>query len=364
MENIQSYQLFENLQQAEKFVLENQVRYYEPLKEFLKSKGKLGWLYLFTVILYEAGNNKNSEINYNKVIELLEKIIKHNVKIDADELLKNYKIYKGLINSYLWGKVVISYNKSMTNNFIDKFAPGFLKNDIKNGKDKRGDSLFYKLYDVLFVPTYGGNIDVINNIDTDLLKGKMSMFKNPEEWIEYVKIANKGNSIDNIEKIKNSDKVIIHYENDDWIIYQPTTYESMNLIIYPHWCTIVKSQWNRIIRSGFLIILYNRKDIKESYVAEFNGSDFGIHDYFDRHIDHKMNSGFPELDLQYIYHDTRRQSKIWKDDEYVSKYISNMKPFENMLSKYGGKNRELNNSEKEIFNIFLHMLDKFRKIKG
>jgi hypothetical protein len=346
---IKNFKIFENLQQAEKYVEEQQNKeikpspsfyensgrtleqkesnlfYYNKLKEYLTSIGKLGYLYFFTKLLYAHSKyefclGRASERYYEKMIEYINIMIKHKIKIEDEEIKKID--YGGDDEFYRY--VDKEIRKRYVNNFIDQWAPGFLKHDLKT-------NYFIDLLQVLFI--FGYTPEKVY-IDTSLLKGKMSMFKDPMDWINYVKLCSKENSDKNIKNIKMSKDNIIYFEDEDWILYQPTTYESMNIVQFPYWCTIVRKIYEDHVDIGrFWIILFNKKIKKNSFIVEFatglynntHKTKFTLHDYKDRVLwvsDSQKNK--TELEIF-------RDQKFWSTGE------------------------EMNNSEKRIVKIFLEL---------
>ena len=95
----------------------------------------------------------------------------------------------------------------------------------------------------------------------------MSIFDKPEDWVKYVVRLSTGS--DDISKLKTSDGVNIIYEGDEWIIYIPETYEAINYINYPDWCTIYEIKYDDYIEKGYyFIILHNKIDKKLSYIIQ------------------------------------------------------------------------------------------------
>lgn len=239
MKFLQTYKLFENLQQAENYVVKNNLdqTYYNQLKEYTKEKGKLGLLYLFTIILYSS-ENQNKELE--KLKNYLDKVIQYNIKINADEFIKSGTLFYQYVDNQI--------KKIEANKFVDEFAPGKLKKEIKK-------NFLDKITNVNF-----------SDISKESLKGKMSIFEKPEDWVKYVIRLSKGT--DNLSKLKNSD-VDILYENDEWIIYYPKSYDAINYINYPQWCTIYEDKYNDYIEKGYyFIILHNKVDKKLSYIVQ------------------------------------------------------------------------------------------------
>ena len=89
-----NFKLFENLQQAEKFMSDKEDKtQYNKLKEYLKSKGKLGLLYLFTYILYYMKNNTGDYFkranNYDDIMNVIDRLIESNIKFDVNEFMES-----------------------------------------------------------------------------------------------------------------------------------------------------------------------------------------------------------------------------------------------------------------------------------
>jgi len=306
---IKDYKIFENLQQAEKFIEDNynrasnngkkklpkyidiKFKTYNKLKEYLKSKGNLGYLYFFVRKLfgYIYLDDKDLQRTYDLFIEYLNKISDYNLKIDIKEFEnKDFEIFKKYIDEKI--------DEIETNKFIDKWAPGFLKKELKN----KENGLFNKLKNILyhrrdsFSNMNDNDINFADEIDKTLLRGKISLFKEPIEWIEYVNSLKKETSESSIQKLKDSNDVDIYYDDDNWIIYSPLTYESINIIKFQFWCTIRKKMFDYYLSKNYKFIILFNKIIKEkSYIVEFPGknswksrNDFSIYDY--NHIQHNF----------------------------------------------------------------------------
>jgi hypothetical protein len=240
MKFIESYYLFENLQQADNFIAKNNLdpSYYEKLKEIVKAKGKMGLMYILTLILY---NSSDKEFEFQKITEYLDKIVKYNVKIDTNVLVKNPQQFYYLIDRQIYGAEV--------NKFVDEYAPGFLKKEIKKNYLEQISKLNFQ------------------SIDKDALRGKMSIFDSAEDWINYITRLSKGK--DNLAKLKSANDVEILYENNDWLIYIPKSYEAINYINYSQWCTIHKPKYEDYIEKGYyFIVLHNKIDKKLSYIVQ------------------------------------------------------------------------------------------------
>lgn len=236
--------LIENLQQAENYVVKNNLEpfYFEQLKDYTKEKGKLGLLYLLTIILYSS-ENQNKELE--KLKAYLDKVIQYNIKVNADEFTKS-KIHIGdLFYQYVDNQI----KKTEANKFVDEFAPGLLKKEIKkNYLDKISNLNF-------------------QNINKESLRGKMRIFDTAEEWIKYIERLSKNK--DNLEKVKNASDIDILYESDEWLIYIPKSYEAINYINYSEWCTIYKPKYDDYIAKGYyFIVLHNKIDKKLSYIVQ------------------------------------------------------------------------------------------------
>jgi hypothetical protein len=238
MKYLKKYFLFENLQQAENYVAKNNLDplYFELLKDYTKEKGKLGLLYLLTIILYSS-DNQMKELEKLKLY--LDKIIQSNIKIDANQIKPE------LFYQYVDNQI----KKIEANKFVDEFAPGFLKKEIKR-------NFLDKITNVNF-----------QSINKEALRGKMSIFERPEDWVKYVIRLTKGT--DDITSVKTSDNVEVLYEDEDWLIYYPKTYEAINYINYPQWCTIYEDKYNDYIQKGYyFIIIHNKQDKKLSYIIQ------------------------------------------------------------------------------------------------
>jgi hypothetical protein len=242
MKYLKIYQnfLLENIQQAENYLIKNNLDsfYYEYLKDYVKEKGKTGLLYLLTLILYSK-EYIDQEKELNKIKEYVDKITQSNIKVDANQIKPEY-FYEYVDNQI---------KKIDANKFIDEYAPGKLKKEIKKNYLDQIQ-----------------NID-FQNISKDALRGKMSIFEKPEDWVKYVVRLTKGE--DDLSKVKNSDDVDVLYENNEWIIYVPKTYEAINFINYPEWCTIYEDKYNDYIEKGYyFIILHNKENKKLSYIIQ------------------------------------------------------------------------------------------------
>lgn len=293
-----NYKIFENLQQAEKLIndlkqnwednppnkgnqhlykdREQKLRNYEKLKTYLKSKKSLGYLHLLTRVLFSSGGHEN---HLNKIKEYVELILKYGIKINLDKYLsfKDHK-YK---HRQFYVDILNEISLIQTNKFIDKWAPGFLKKDLKSNYKEKLRDVFFDMLETQ--PHYYKDKNPFDKIDTSLLRGKMSMFKSAQDWFKYV--------IDEEGEIEESDNLKIYYEDDEWVIYRPFDYESMNIIKFPKWCTIVEDQFIGRTKEGYhWIVLYNKKSKKDSHIVEFNTyySDgnpskncFTIHNYHD-----------------------------------------------------------------------------------
>ena len=249
MKFLQTYNnfLLENLQQAVKYVVNNNLEpfYFEQLKDYTKEKGKLGLLYLLTIILYSSDNQKQ-ELEKLKIY--LDKITTSNIKIEADKFTQS-EVHISAIPDLFYQYVDNQMKKTDANKFVDEFAPGKLKKEIKK-----------KYLDEI------QSVD-FQNISKDALRGKMSIFERPEDWVKYVIILTKGE--DNLDKLREAEDVEILYEDKDWLIYYPESYEAINYINYPQWCTIYSDKYNDYIEKGYyFIIIYNKQDKKLSYIVQ------------------------------------------------------------------------------------------------
>jgi len=361
---IKDYKIFENLQQAEKFVnnrpkgtskhggmegrylqtdeeWKNFLEIYSIIKNNLKSLGKLGYLYLFTRLLYLELYNRNGRDKksiLDNIMRCIDLIVNHNIKIDIDKYIKQIDNYHS--------SLIIDINNIKkdidTNKFIDKWAPGFLKKELK---DRKKDN-FFNLRNVLFNPGRFDKKRFIDNIDIGLLRGKISMFETPKEWIKYVRGTESLISADNISKLKKSNDIKIYYEDDEWLIYQPFTYESMNIIKYPYWCTISEKIYNQHIIDGyFWVVILNKKIKNNSYIAEFkqiqDGYTFLMIDYNDIILTSDRNTGENNVHTLIDFKKKLDDSTIQKHPGYWT-------------------DTKLNDSEIKIFKIFLKLKNEFK----
>jgi hypothetical protein len=235
MKYLNPYKLFENLQQAENYIAKNNLdpTYFEKLKEITKQKGLL---YLLTIILYSS---KNQQKELKKIETYLDKITQSNIKIDTNQITPD------LFYQYVDNQI----SKTEANKFVDEFAPGKLKKEIKS-------KYLDKIINVNF-----------QSISKEALRGKMSIFNKPEDWVKYIIRLTKGT--DNITSLKTSNDVEILYEDSDWLIYVPKSYEAINYINYPQWCTIYEDKYNGYIEEGYyFIIIHNKQDKKLSYIIQ------------------------------------------------------------------------------------------------
>lgn len=238
MKFLKTYKLFENLQQAENYVVKNNLdqTYYTELKEYTKEKGKLGLLYLLTIILF---NSQDQRVELEKLKHYLDKIIFSNIKIDANQTKPD------LFYQYVDNEM----RRIEANKFVDQFAPGFLKKEIKRN-----------YLDQIV------NLD-FESIEKEALRGKMSIFEKPEDWIKYVTRLSSGK--DDLDNVRNSEDVDVLYEDKDWVFYYPKTYDAINYINYPQWCTIYEEKYSDYINKGYyFIILHNKWDKHLSYIIQ------------------------------------------------------------------------------------------------
>ena len=244
MKYLQKYKLFENLQQAENYIAKNNLdpTYFEKLKEITKQKGLL---YLLTLILYSSDNQQQE---LEKIENYLDKISQSNIKIDTNQFTQS-EVHISAIPDLFYQYVDNQISKINANKFVDEFAPGKLKKEIKS-------KYLDKITNVNF-----------QNISKEALRGKMSIFNKPEDWVKYVIRLTKGT--DNITDVRTSDDVDVLYEDSDWLIYYPKSYKAINYINYPEWCTIYEDKYNDYIEKGYyFIILHNKQDKKLSYIIQ------------------------------------------------------------------------------------------------
>lgn len=248
MKFLQKYESFliENLQQAENYVAKNNLDtfYYNQLKEYTKEKGKLGLLYLFTVMLF---NSQNQKVELEKLKSYLDKIIQYNIKVNADEFIKSEVVIgvRGLFYQYVDNQI----KRTEANKFIDEYAPGNLKKEIKKNFIQQIENLNFR------------------SINKESLRGKMSIFHTAEEWVKYITKLSKGT--DNFEKLKTASDVEILFENKEWLIYIPKSYQAINYINYSGWCTIKEEKYDDYIEKGYyFVVIHNKVDKKLSYIAQ------------------------------------------------------------------------------------------------
>lgn len=286
---IKYFTLFENLQKAEQIMNfvpkrpgeEILLKKYNNLKEFLSSKGKLGYLYVFALYM------KRNSLSLELIKDCINDILRYNIKIDVSIYEKLYE--EGKFNKNIIKDVYEKIKDIETNKFIDRYAPGFLKKELKTGSDSFGTYFDYlKMY--IFEDGNWTQHVIKSGLDVNMLKGKMSMFRDPKEWINYIKDCFREDPIENIKNIKSNKDNVIYFEDDEWILYQPTTHEAMNIVRFQYWCTISKRAYlEHVSRNNFWIIFFNKKEKKESMIAEIDinrfkkdrGFIFNIHDYKD-----------------------------------------------------------------------------------
>lgn len=353
---INKFAVFENLQQATNWLKLHQddPNYHINMDLYKKMVGdvqfyKSGLLYLFTLLLFDRQDDEGQKIDLITIKDCVKKIRDYNIKINAQKYIDDFFQDNGMpagghlerLCKYIADEII----KYKTNKFIDRWAPGFLKKELKDKQKK----YFYDLKNVLFDLYYG--VSFIDLIDTALLRGKMSMFKEPEQWIEHVSNTKIEKGEDNVEKIKNSNDVKIYYENDEWIMYQPTTFESMNMIVYPYWCTVVKPTYFENVYCGFWwIILYNKIDKKESYIVEFkrdpyygevlNSERFSIHNYTDLQVwSSNLVSNYEECVNRVLKQDSTwlGGKKITESEISVFKVFFDTVKIKYIKNKYGDK---------------------------
>lgn len=265
---ILKFNLFENVQQSEKILKDHMNpkldNFYNELLNIIEGEDKkyMGYLSIF-LTYYLFLDDKN-------VLKVLKKIINERLNINLNdkkfnptEILK----WRRLSDLEKKGEVEKRYNNlkvevdtlkknRLTQNFIEQYVPGFLKSEIKKKK----------------------NFNILSNLkpwelSEEKLKGSVSLFDNAKEYIEYIK---------NIRKEKLDRKNIdIISETDEYIIYSPKTYEAMNSVIFSNWCLIDRKQYNKYLNLNYkTYIMYNLKDIKDSYILMVNQDDFNISDYY------------------------------------------------------------------------------------
>lgn len=250
---ILKYKIFENIQQADKWLKGKEnteiLSYYERLKQIIIAN-KLQPL-AFTFIKYYDQTK-----NLDEIFEYLNKIIQFNLKIDINN--PKFQSYEGMKEEVNYMIMKIDVMK-----FIEKFVPGFLKKEMKNPE---------------MIKKLGALIPNIK--DEEKLRGMIALFKTADEYINYLEILTK---VSNLEELKKSNDIKIIEETDKYIIYSPQTYEAANIIIFNEWSTINRKQYTKYINNGMKIyIYYDKKDIKKSYVIMFNDYDFYACDYHNR----------------------------------------------------------------------------------
>lgn len=276
MKNILTFKLFENLQQADSYLGkksdEDLEKFYGELLGYLKDKPNKYNNYIFPfVIYYEYTRNKDEVMNYFK------KIVENNLTIDINDkdinpsqvikwkrISEDEKedIIKEMFKKFK-DKVDFLIIKRPTMKFIEKNVPGFLKPEMK-----KHDNII-KL----------GKLEPWE-IEESKLKGMVSLFKDASEYINFIKnIKSDNNSYEEI--IKNKEDLEIISDENNYIVYKPKSFEAMNCVVYNYWCTIDRKEWNKYTNADYdIYVLYNKKDIENSYMLLVRDDDFYVSDYF------------------------------------------------------------------------------------
>jgi hypothetical protein len=245
----------ENIQQAEKIFLTNKEYFGNIEFDYITKNNKYkNYLGPYLKILL------NSETNV------------YNYLIDIDKILNDVNKYKLNINKYeniyeLMDDIDENNTKSIINKFINKWAPSSLRNEIKKdifdnfdkyNKEKK-HPLFNKANQKYM--TYDSLPDSKEN---KLKTG--SLAKTPNEWYDIV--SNALNKSHHWKKLKENKDIEILFEDEDYIIYKPHTFEGMQIISF-EWCTRIERYFN-YYKNLNLIIYLNKHDIYNSYLSYYS----------------------------------------------------------------------------------------------
>lgn len=300
-----SFKIFENVQQSEKILrdwndsdLDN---FYDNLLSTVESYDKKYKSFLSIFLTFYLFLRSEEVLDILKYI--MEQRIDINIndkKINPTEVLKwrrlsDYEKKMEVEKRFENLKVEVDRLKlkRLTKNFIEQNVPGFLKREIKE-KD---------------------NFNMLANLkpwelDQEKLKGSVSLFNNASEYIEYVKkLREEGLDHENIKIIK---------EDENIIIYKPNSFEAMNSVIFSNWCTISKEQWDKYKRLNYkTYVLYDKKDIKDSYILMVNPDDFNISDYYNN----------------IVIEDENWEEEVFNINKSISIFIEKVKKYDKDLEK-------------------------------
>lgn len=242
MKYLKSYKIFETIQQAEKITKQSgyNTMHWGDIKDAIIKNGLQNYLG------YLAENGWMLEdFNVEDIVNII-KFAKSN-KINIDDK----KIYK-LNEIYYDYKKLKPYK-----DFIKKWCPSSIRNEsdpeMLYSKLRRITSFYEKL--LYTIPA-----DRVESLK------KSSSCKTFEEWCNVVKELFT-ESFD-IKKLKDDEDVNIFYENNKYILFESTTYESyMKNIISPNWCLRSEDMFDNYKRTGHRFIIYlDKGDIKKSLI--------------------------------------------------------------------------------------------------
>jgi hypothetical protein len=263
MDYINDYLIFENLQQAKKYVNNGSISH--EIVDYLKTKfieeiNRPNYMGMFAKMVAKERFERGIDIkNFENYIDRFINLMKKNVKIDITNMS-----YDSFLREIETKEIEIKINKVLKN-----YVPnGNIRREIKNNKE---------YYNKLSYLVYNNKVD-INNIGN-----KVFYIKTPEDFLNILESDGKEHLVKSIKNDKQHYKVI--EETEGYLFYHQKSYDKDLKFKNTYWCTFHMYYWNRYTEVGNLFyILYDKIKVDDSVIILYkpkNGS-IELYDFYDK----------------------------------------------------------------------------------
>jgi hypothetical protein len=272
---------FENMDKA-KSIISKKMMAFDKLKELLKNN--MGYIGKFTEFLI------NENVPMKDLEELYEDLLnlnKNNIKIDIEKL-----DYEETVDLIILKQNNLSINKTI--NEFPSVQKELARKMLKNSYDSSFKNSIIKLS---------------NHEKLKYFLKKISRYKTEDELTNAINLFIKDvdNDRDIIKnKIKNTEKSKIVYENDDLLILYINNVEDLKLIASDtSWCILRQYSFNQYTEKAFQYVLFDfTKDeydvlFKIGFTVNYDGSLKTSHDILDNYISDYTSSLLNKYKIKY-----------------------------------------------------------------
>jgi hypothetical protein len=262
MEYINSYLIFENLQQAKKYVDNGSVS--QEIVDYLRTKfieelNRPNYIGMFTKMISKEYDLDIKELkNY---IDRFISLIKNNMKID----ITNMSYY--------------SFKKEISKKEVENKVNKILKDHVPNGNIRKEIKNNKKYYNQLF--------DLVRDdkINVNQIGNKVFYIKTTEDYLKFLESDSTDIIVNGIKDDEEHYEII--EETDEYLFYHQKSYDEDHKFKNTNWCTYYREYWDRYTQNGNLFyILFDKMKVENSVIALYKPKDGSIelYDFYDRNF--------------------------------------------------------------------------------